>query len=1077
MGVKAQGARKRILAGVAAYFSIEYNPQNKEESKQECAEDYGTIEWKVTGDLLQQFKNAKHKSEFLSPEFKTIDGSKWRIQFYPRGYNSPEDCSVYLECVALPSNKASIGVNYSLEVVEVNWTTDGAKTSKKGSEYGKGKAFKRETLNDLVALTIKGRVEETMDVAHGNPCVEWHVSNHWLDQWKNAAYKAVFRSPIFHAVGSEWQLVVNPNGLATEGAANLEVWYQSDESDKKEMNLGYYVDIVALEHSQMNLDGKTVAKKDKYITLSSPFQFSDIQTQSELTICVRLWEKESMDEHEARFLSNLYSHNHKKLPNEWREYFVTETNRVTTLLSGLNLPQYVAIFQENEYKTTQQLRGLTHDDLKAINISVDGHRKAILDEISACFSDSIDQNQMIVSYNGRMEWRVTGDVFQQFKDAIVHQKCVSSKFKTNDGSVWRIRFYPRGDALYSDCSIYLDCVALGANRSHIGVNYSFHIAEADWSYDGAHTFRNEDDTSGLSKAFQSHTLNGLMAMTIQCVVEETMDVSRSNPYFDWKMSNNLVQKCKDARHKALFRSPSFNAIGGEWHLRLYPNGRSTKGIAELDILCESIEANDIIMNVCQYVDLIALEYCQIHLNGNTIKAGDWFTFGSPFKLNNIQKESELTISVKLWKKEKMDRYEARFVSDSYLNTMQLPKEWKQYSMSRDHEISRFLAILELTKYAPQFTENEFGTMEDIKTITTDDLKEIDVKLGARKRIMMKLVAYFRDFEEYKQNDADANSKTKTSANHYFNALVICIAIAKYNSALLDDLDTAKDLAMYKALFEKLYNYTLLANDPSKPMNPKDMTKFLRNARNQHLYDFKEDKLKYDSLIVTFGGHGTYDSVICSNGSTYKHKEIRDIFKLKELKDIPKIFIFDACRTDDDHGDDEKQKGRSVNTAATFSSTLMTSEGHKVYGAKICKYVTQEFKRMHRNKEFKPFGKVYRAARANILEETNKEQNLVLCEHDPDIDDIVFVPRDKARGTKRKRHDANTRQAAPIDSLGRFLRNIELDCYYKELKEKGFDNKAMLSDIDEDTLELMHITSQSHRFAILKAVKTLNNPSH
>eukprot|EP01083_Nonionella_stella_P251647 868028_1 len=89
---------------------------------------HGIIEWKITGDLLQQCQEAKHKSEFFSPEFKTIDGTKWRIQFYPRGYKSPDNCSVYLECVALASNKAKIGVNYSLEFVEVSWTKEDAKT-------------------------------------------------------------------------------------------------------------------------------------------------------------------------------------------------------------------------------------------------------------------------------------------------------------------------------------------------------------------------------------------------------------------------------------------------------------------------------------------------------------------------------------------------------------------------------------------------------------------------------------------------------------------------------------------------------------------------------------------------------------------------------------------------------------------------------------------------------------------------------------------------------------------------------------------------------------------------------------
>eukprot|EP01083_Nonionella_stella_P225906 802770_1 len=43
----------------------------------------GLMEWQVTEHLLQQFKDAKHKEAFYSPQFTTIDGTIWRIQFYP----------------------------------------------------------------------------------------------------------------------------------------------------------------------------------------------------------------------------------------------------------------------------------------------------------------------------------------------------------------------------------------------------------------------------------------------------------------------------------------------------------------------------------------------------------------------------------------------------------------------------------------------------------------------------------------------------------------------------------------------------------------------------------------------------------------------------------------------------------------------------------------------------------------------------------------------------------------------------------------------------------------------------------
>eukprot|EP01083_Nonionella_stella_P170897 582641_1 len=91
----------------------------------------GVIEWKVTGDLLQQFKDAKHKQMFYSPQFTTRDGTSWRIQFYPRGSRgtvSPDYCDIYLECVKLSGNKTQIGVNYSFNIAEVDWMDESGTT-------------------------------------------------------------------------------------------------------------------------------------------------------------------------------------------------------------------------------------------------------------------------------------------------------------------------------------------------------------------------------------------------------------------------------------------------------------------------------------------------------------------------------------------------------------------------------------------------------------------------------------------------------------------------------------------------------------------------------------------------------------------------------------------------------------------------------------------------------------------------------------------------------------------------------------------------------------------------------------
>eukprot|EP01083_Nonionella_stella_P179460 637252_1 len=90
----------------------------------------GFIQWKVTGNLLEQFKNAKHKQVFHSPQFETIDGTVWRICFDPHGWQSSDDCSIYLQCVKLNGAKQRMGVCCSFDIMELDWGYDGAHTFK-----------------------------------------------------------------------------------------------------------------------------------------------------------------------------------------------------------------------------------------------------------------------------------------------------------------------------------------------------------------------------------------------------------------------------------------------------------------------------------------------------------------------------------------------------------------------------------------------------------------------------------------------------------------------------------------------------------------------------------------------------------------------------------------------------------------------------------------------------------------------------------------------------------------------------------------------------------------------------------
>eukprot|EP01083_Nonionella_stella_P110149 322123_1 len=94
--------------------------QNLTRSKQ------GYIEWKITGDLLQQVKNATQGQKFISPEFEfeTINGTKWSIVLQPLSNGRGLFPGCALKCVTLSANKAKICANVYLNVVELEKSGD-----------------------------------------------------------------------------------------------------------------------------------------------------------------------------------------------------------------------------------------------------------------------------------------------------------------------------------------------------------------------------------------------------------------------------------------------------------------------------------------------------------------------------------------------------------------------------------------------------------------------------------------------------------------------------------------------------------------------------------------------------------------------------------------------------------------------------------------------------------------------------------------------------------------------------------------------------------------------------------------
>eukprot|EP01083_Nonionella_stella_P152874 490487_1 len=166
--------------------------------------------------------------------------------------------------------------------------------------------------------------------------------------------------------------------------------------------------------------------------------------------------------------------------------------------------------------------------------------------------------------------------------------------------------------------------------------------ELDWCFGCGGTFK--DGTSGSTEAFKVEKLSNVDAMTVKCIVEETMDVSDENTYFEWKVNNHLLQQWKNAKYKKPFYSPQFNAIGARLHLGIYPNGFDSEGTAYLYLI--SMSENEI--HFGYYIGIEPLNHYAIHFKENKIKKRTHVAFNSPFKMNDIQNISEITIGIKIW---------------------------------------------------------------------------------------------------------------------------------------------------------------------------------------------------------------------------------------------------------------------------------------------------------------------------------------------------------------------------------------------------------------------------------------------
>eukprot|EP01083_Nonionella_stella_P098505 277051_1 len=83
--------------------------------------EQGIIQWKITGDLLQRFKNAEFKKVFYSPYFNAI-GGKWYFGIVPNGQNTEGIAHFEIWCASMECKEKEVNASYYVDIMSLEYS-------------------------------------------------------------------------------------------------------------------------------------------------------------------------------------------------------------------------------------------------------------------------------------------------------------------------------------------------------------------------------------------------------------------------------------------------------------------------------------------------------------------------------------------------------------------------------------------------------------------------------------------------------------------------------------------------------------------------------------------------------------------------------------------------------------------------------------------------------------------------------------------------------------------------------------------------------------------------------------------
>ena len=128
-----------------------------------------------------------------------------------------------------------------------------------------------------------------------------------------------------------------------------------------------------------------------------------------------------------------------------------------------------------------------------------------------------------------------------------------------------------------------------------------------------------------------------------------------------------------------------------------------------------------------------------------------------------------------------------------------------------------------------------------------------------------------------------------------NALICCIAIGEYDAEEYMNLPVDRDVENLKK-FSDFLGYQFMEKSRKRYWTKTDIRSFLVDEVGDNLFYKKSGNPKHDCLVVCVTGHGQSHSVVPSDGELMNRTDIHRCISLKypRIREIPRIFIFDAC---------------------------------------------------------------------------------------------------------------------------------------------------------------------------------------